>query len=114
MSCGLAFEINFWVKETTLEHLIEELPEGLRVEVKVHSPLGLHARPAAKLVQEMQEFTAEVILHHDGQQADAKSILDIMALGAVSGSILHVQAQGPDARPCLMRAAELFASEFKV
>lgn len=96
-----------------MEHLIEETAQGLRIEVKVHSPLGLHARPAAKLVQEMQEFEAEITAHYDGSSADAKSILDIMALGAAAGSNLVLLARGDDAKPCLMRAAELFACGFK-
>lgn len=96
-----------------MEHLIEETAQGLRIEVKVHSPLGLHARPAARLVQEMQDFDAEITVHHDGSSADAKSILDIMTLGAVAGSLLVIHARGVDARPSLMRAAELFASGFR-
>lgn len=96
-----------------MEHLIEETEQGLRIEVRVHSPLGLHARPAARLVQEMQVFEAEITVHHNGSSADAKSILDIMALGATAGSNLILLAQGADAKPCLMRAAELFTSGFK-
>lgn len=96
-----------------MEDLIEELPEGLRLRVQVQSPLGLHARPAARLAQEMQSFSADVDILHDGVSADAKSILDIMALAASGGSMLILQANGADARPALLRAAELFSCDFK-
>ena len=61
----------------------------------------------------MQAFDADITVHHAGSSADAKSILDIMALGATTGSTLTVQAHGSDAKPCLLRAAELFANGFK-
>ena len=102
------------IEADTVEHLIEETEQGLRLEVKVHSLLGLHARPAARLVQEMQAYEAEITVTHEGSRADAKSILDIMALGATGGSTLLLHAHGPDARSSLLRAAELFSSEFKV
>ena len=96
-----------------MEHLLEITPEGLRLQVKVHAPLGLHARPAARLVQEMQNFMAEVHIFHGAARADAKSILDIMALAATGGSELILLAQGEDARQALLRAAELFSCNFK-
>lgn len=96
-----------------MENLIKTTPEGLRLQVTVHSPLGLHARPAARLVQEMQNFAAEVCICHGGARADAKSILDIMALAAIGGSEITLLAQGDDARQALLRAAELFNCNFK-
>ena len=96
-----------------MESLIQEQGGTLSIEVTVNSPLGLHARPAARLVQELQNFTADVRINHEGLHANAKSILDIMSLAATSGSTLLLTAEGDDARPALLRAAELITSGFK-
>lgn len=61
----------------------------------------------------MQNFAAEVIISRDNVNADAKSILDIMALAATAGSVLTVRATGSDARQALLRIAELFSASFK-
>ena len=70
-------------------------------EVCVRNELGLHARPAALLAQEAQKFAADVLLIQDGQEVDAKSILDILSLAAGRGCTLTLKTQGEDARKAL-------------
>ncbi|WNB86790.1 HPr family phosphocarrier protein [Cellulomonas sp. ATA003] len=61
--------------------------------------LGLHARPAARLVRTASGFDATIAVNG----ADAKSVLALVALGAVGGQQLVVTASGPDA-PQAVRA----------
>ncbi len=84
-----------------------------RLDVKVYAPLGLHAQPAAKLAAEIQFFNADIMVQCGKNTANAKSMLDLLTLGAVPGSELFFYAKGEDADACLMRIAELFSSEFK-
>jgi phosphotransferase system HPr (HPr) family protein len=57
---------------------------------------GLHARPAARLVQVAAGYRASVRLEHAGRQADARSLVQLLGLGVRGGSPLRVSADGPD------------------
>lgn len=96
-----------------MEYMIEEMPEGLSLIVQVRFPLGLHARPAARLAQEAQRFEADVRFILDDTQADAKSILDILSLAAARGAMLRVVADGRDAREALVCMADIFSGDEK-
>lgn len=96
-----------------MEQAIEESPTGLICTVQVRSPLGLHARPAARVAQVAQNYTADIVLRLDDTAADAKSILDILSLAATQGSSLTVEASGTDAREALKDIAEIFTEEMQ-
>ncbi|MBB5714568.1 phosphoenolpyruvate--protein phosphotransferase [Sphingomonas aerophila] len=83
--------------------------EASRV-ITVMAPHGLHARPAARIVQLLTPFSATVRLTHEDKQANARSIVALLALGAAQGAQVHVAASGPDADAAL-DALEQFASE---
>jgi len=57
---------------------------------------GLHLRPAQKLVDIANKFSANITVSKDSRSADAKSIFDVITLGAEHGSILHLHAEGED------------------
>ena len=57
----------------------------------------LHARPAGALAVAAAKFSSTVSLTVGTSQADAKSVLGVMGLGATSGQHLTVAAEGPDA-----------------
>lgn len=96
-----------------MEHAIEESPTGLTCTVQVRSPLGLHARPAARLAQIAQNYTADIVLRMDNTAADAKSILDILSLAASQGTELQVEASGSDARQAIEDIAGVFTEELQ-
>ena len=73
----------------------------------------LHARPAARLVQAIQDFDAELVLIRDKVRADAKSILDILALSIQAGDWLEIEASGADAGAALDVLSGLFRSNFE-
>ncbi len=66
-------------------------------EHTVHDPVGIHARPAGEIAQAASAFKADVTMEHAGRTANAKSVIELMKLEAVSGSTLTVRATGPDA-----------------
>ncbi|MEV7133633.1 dihydroxyacetone kinase phosphoryl donor subunit DhaM [Arthrobacter sp. NPDC093128] len=54
---------------------------------------GMHARPAAKIAGGLAGLDAEVTVNG----VDGASMTGLMTLGAGQGSVLHVEAWGPDA-----------------
>lgn len=66
------------------------------VEISVNNATGLHARPAAQLVGKAQKFSSKLIIHHNGKQADIKSIISVLAAGIKSGSVVTLDAEGSD------------------
>jgi phosphotransferase system HPr (HPr) family protein len=69
------------------------------VERRVALPAGvdLHARPAGALARAAMGYAADVAVVHGDREADAKSVLRLMALGAEGGAVLIVRARGADA-----------------
>lgn len=68
------------------------------VEVAVEIPApGLHARPAALLVQLAGRYACDITIWKDGKSASARSLLSLMALGLSAGATAQVRADGADA-----------------
>ena len=63
--------------------------------------LDLHARPAGVFVRTAMRYSAQLLVTCGEKTADAKSILAILALGAVGGSRLEVHADGEDGEAAL-------------
>ena len=72
--------------------------ERIEEEIIVNSPHGLHARPAALLVQIASKFDSKVMLEKDGEAVDGKSIIAILSLGVNTGSTLKLIVEGVDAQ----------------
>ena len=67
-----------------------------QIEIVIHNRTGLHARPAKVLVNLAKQFKADIRLQHGEKKANAKSMVSVLTLGAVSGSEITVQADGVD------------------
>ena len=65
--------------------------------VVINNPLGLHARPAALVVQAAAKFKSEIFFSKgDIQGVNSKSIMGVMMLAAEQGSEITIQAKGED------------------
>ena len=84
----------------------------LRTEVDIINKLGLHARASAKLTQLAGQFKCEVWLTRDARRVNAKSIMGVMMLAAGKGSVLVIEASGPDEDEAVAALAALVASGF--
>lgn len=62
----------------------------------VEDPNGMHARPAGRLATFAKQFDAEIRVFYNEKEADAKRLLSLMSLGAVSGSVLRFCVTGTD------------------
>lgn len=72
-------------------------------EVLVQLPVDvdLHARPAAEFVKTALGFSSKLTVASGEREADAKSLLAILALGAKRGTTLRLSADGDDADAAL-------------
>ena len=75
-------------------------------------PLGvdLHARPAGQLVRVAAAQGTRVLLRSNGREADAASILQVLALGATGGTPIVVEASGSAAATAVDSVSALLAS----
>lgn len=81
-------------------------------EVRVINPQGLHARPAASLVQNVLDFQCEIFLNLNGNRVNAKSIMGLLTLAAAQGSILIVECDGDDAQEAIDAIGQMFETGF--
>ena len=75
--------------------------------VRLPAGVDLHARPAGALIRGAAKFEACVTLSYGDRTADAKSILQVLALGATGGTDLTVSTSGPDSSDALEAIAVL-------
>jgi phosphocarrier protein HPr len=83
-------------------------------QAKVMAESGLHARPAALLVNRANQFKSAVTLEKDTNKADAKSILGVMTLGAKAGDEITVHVSGEDEEAAASAIKELFEKNFEL
>ncbi|BFU60704.1 MULTISPECIES: fused PTS fructose transporter subunit IIA/HPr protein [Rodentibacter] len=70
----------------------------------INNEHGLHARPSAVLVNEVKKYNASIAvqnLDRNSQLVSAKSLMKIVALGAVKGSRLRFVATGEQAKEAI-------------
>lgn len=78
----------------------------------VVNPLGLHARPAAKLVDCAARYTSDIRFSYNDQEIDAKSIMSVLMLAAPCGAELAVSINGTDEEAALAALQALFSQGF--
>ena len=66
-------------------------------EVIVRCESGLHNKQVTYFVQKANEFKSSVWLESGNRRMNAKSLLGIMSLGIVTGAVVTLSAEGPDA-----------------
>jgi len=83
-------------------------------ELIVKNSQGLHARPAAVFVQVANKFDAHIVVRHENEEVNGKSIMGILMLGAEKGSIIIVEADGPDAEAALLELEKVINGEVEL
>jgi phosphocarrier protein HPr len=72
-------------------------PESSERRLTLPPDVALHARPAADFVRTAMGFSASIEVINGDREADAKSLISVLALGATGGTELVVRAEGDDA-----------------
>lgn len=83
--------------------------EVTEVHVDLPDDVDLHARPAANFVRTAMRFSAKVWVAAGERNADAKSLLSVLALGARRGTTIRLRAEGEDATAAIQALAATVA-----
>ena len=84
----------------------------LSQEIKIVNRLGLHARAAAQLVRMANEYPCDIHIDKDGQVSNAKSVMEVLMLGATVGTSIKVSADGEKEDEALRAIVALFDARF--
>ncbi|MGQ9896914.1 MAG: HPr family phosphocarrier protein [Acidobacteriota bacterium] len=79
--------------------------------VTVKNPLGLHARPSARLVTVVNQFKSSVLIRRADEPnfVNAGSILSVMFLSATQGTPLVIRVEGEDEAAALAAVVALLS-----
>ncbi len=80
-------------------------------EATVVPEQGLHARPAAEFVKMAKGFSSDIKVIKGDTEANAKSSLNLMMLGATQGDKLTTRADGEDEEEAAEALVELLSKE---
>lgn len=81
--------------------------------IPVINKKGLHARASRKLAELALNYeSTRIMVRREDDEADARSLMDLMMLGAGVGSEVEVEARGPDAERVMAEVEALFAARF--
>ena len=79
----------------------------------VKNRAGLHARPAALIVQTASQFDSIIYLEKGSEKINAKSIMGILTMGAGYNTEVIISAEGSDEQGALDAMFSLFESRFE-
>jgi phosphotransferase system HPr (HPr) family protein len=80
--------------------------------VVVPNKQGMHARPAEMFVRRAQQFQSKIQIVRDDYRVEAKSIMNLLTLGAAKGTKLTIEAEGSDAQEAVDALAEVVEKGF--
>jgi len=76
------------------------------LHLTVIDPAGLHARPAAKVVQVASRFQSRIVLRSGERMVDVKSLIALLGLTIRPMTEITLTAEGPDADDALAALVE--------
>lgn len=90
------------------------MAEKITREFTLLNKYGMHVRPAGLFAKTASKFDAEIEVEKDGNVVSGKSIMALMTLEAVNGTVLKVSATGPQANEALDELEALVARKFDI
>lgn len=81
--------------------------------VTIKNRAGIHARPAALIVQTASKYGSKIWLEKGRDKINAKSIMGIITLGASYGTPIRIIAEGADEEVAVTAIEGLFESRFE-
>ena len=83
-------------------------------EFTLQNKYGMHVRPAGLFAKVASRFDADVEVEKDGNVVSGKSIMALMTLEAVCGTVLKVTASGAQAKEALDELEALVGRKFDI
>ena len=77
-------------------------------ELTVLNKKGMHARPAALFVSLVEKFGVAVTLAKGTEKINGSSIMGILMLGAVEGTVLKITVEGNEAEAAMAEFEKFF------
>ncbi len=65
-------------------------------KIEVKNQVGLHARPATFFIQKANEYKSSIWVEKAERRVNAKSLLGILSLGIIGGTVITIIADGDD------------------
>lgn len=65
-------------------------------KITIQNQSGLHARPASELVEVSSKYDSDIILVHEDDEINAKSIISVLSGGILPGMEVLLQVEGND------------------
>lgn len=76
----------------------------------IKNKTGLHARPAAQFVQKAASYKSTVKVKKGSTEANAKSLISILCLGAGMGTAITITADGEDENDAINGILDILSS----
>ena len=90
------------------------MAETLIKELTLLNRYGMHVRPAGLFAKTAGRYDAEIMVEKEGNVVSGKSIMALMTLEAVCGTVLTVSASGAQAAEALDELEALVARKFDI
>ena len=68
----------------------------IKTDVTIRNEKGLHARPATFFIQKANSYKASIWIEKEDRRVNAKSLLGVLSMGIVKGTVVTVIADGED------------------
>jgi phosphocarrier protein len=81
-------------------------------EAVIQNEMGIHCRPSAVIVKEMQGYPGTMIVRMDAMEVDCRSIMGLLSLGLGKGVRVHLTVEGPDEVAMCRRLVALFEMRY--
>ncbi|SDC04949.1 phosphocarrier protein [Paenibacillus sp. UNCCL117] len=81
----------------------------MQKEYVIENVLGLHVRPAKKIVQTASKYAADVFLEKDGKRVSAKSLVNVLTLGVKHGEKVKLITEGDQAEAAQQEIGEILS-----
>ena len=76
-------------------------------KIPILHQLGLHLRAGAQLVRVTSRFKSDIRVSRGSLRVNAKSLLELLTIGAIYGTVLEFSADGEDASQAIVAIREL-------
>ena len=80
--------------------------------VTIQNSVGLHARPATFFIQKANSYKCSIWVEKEDCRVNAKSLLGVLSLGIVKGTVITLIADGADENEAVSGLVDLVNSGF--
>ena len=85
----------------------------VKKKIQIKNENGIHMRPSMIIIDEAAKYDSEIIIlrHKTGDEADAKSIMQMTMLAIEDGEDITISAEGKDEEDAVKNLVDLITSD---